>query len=77
VQFTTPSQGAGMQASNPQDAGMLVLSTGDGILICLRSPDPTILKIHTSIFKDIPVSLPHHLFFISKISHILQLYQIC
>jgi hypothetical protein len=30
-----------MQASNPQDAGMLVLSRGNGILICLRSPDPT------------------------------------
>jgi hypothetical protein len=31
MQFTTPSQGA----------GMILLSRGDGILICLRSPDPT------------------------------------
>jgi hypothetical protein len=29
--FATPSQ----------DAGMIVLSRGDGIFICHRSPDPT------------------------------------
>jgi hypothetical protein len=27
--------------TTPQDAGMIVLSMGDGILICLRSLDPT------------------------------------
>jgi hypothetical protein len=26
---------------SPQDVGMIELSMGDGILICLRSPDPT------------------------------------
>jgi hypothetical protein len=26
----------------PQDAGMVLLSSRDGILICLRSPDPTL-----------------------------------
>jgi hypothetical protein len=28
----------------PQDAGMVWLSMGAGILICLRSPDPTIIS---------------------------------
>jgi hypothetical protein len=26
---------------SPQDSGVIVLSMGDGILICLMSPDPT------------------------------------
>jgi hypothetical protein len=27
---------------SPQDAGMILLSMGDGILICLRLSDPTV-----------------------------------
>jgi hypothetical protein len=29
------------RSPSPQDVGMILLSMGDAILICLRSPDPT------------------------------------
>jgi hypothetical protein len=33
----------------PQDAKMILLSRGYGILICLRSPDPTIVRNNTEV----------------------------
>jgi hypothetical protein len=58
MQFTTPSRGAGMQASSSSGSGMIVLSGGGGYLLtCLRSPDPTLTTFSSLLWPPIRPTL--------------------